>query len=91
MSEAIRRLSRSDREAGYKVRLSEPHLPTHRERHFMQHLRTGGWVKPSAITVPAGPALIASLLKRGWIEQQGAGNDLSYRVTEKGLAAKTYN
>jgi predicted transcriptional regulator len=73
---------------GNKVRLSEPHLPTHRERQFMQHLRAGGWVKPSAIPVSAGPALVANLLKKGWIEQRGAENDLCYRITEKGLAAK---
>ena len=70
------------------MRLSDPHLPTHRERQFMQHLRAGGWVKPSAIPVSAGPALIASLLKKDWIEQQGSGHDLCYRITEKGLAAK---
>jgi hypothetical protein len=28
------------------------------------------------------------LLGKGWIEQRGAGNDLSYRITNKGLAAK---
>jgi predicted transcriptional regulator len=52
----------------------------------MQHLRSGGWVK--AIAVSAGPTLIATLLKRGWIEQRGAGNELCYRITEKGLVAK---
>jgi len=52
----------------------------------MQYLRTGGWVK--AIAVSAGPTLISTLLKKGWIEQRGSGNELYYRISEKGLAAK---
>ena len=28
------------------------------------------------------------LVKKDWIEQQGSGHDLCYRITEKGLAAK---
>jgi DNA-binding transcriptional regulator PaaX len=29
------------------------------------------------------------LLRKGWIERRGAGNDISYRITDKGLAAKS--
>ena len=41
-----------------------------------------------AIAVSAGPTLISTLLKKGWIEQRGSGNELYYRISEKGLAAK---
>ena len=42
-----------------------------------------------AITLPAGPRTIEGLLNKAGIEQRGAGNDLCYRMTDKGLAAKT--
>jgi len=67
---------------------TQARLPTLRERQFMQHLRAGGWVRSSSMLVSAGPTLIASLLKKGWIEQRGAGNEICYRITESGLAAK---
>jgi hypothetical protein len=54
----------------------------------MQHLRAAGWVKAGLIPVSAGPVLIANLLKKGWIEQRGTANEISYRLTETGLAAK---
>ena len=52
----------------------------------MQHLRGGGWVKASA--APAGELLIKNLLAKGWIERRGLGRELSYRLTDEGLAAK---
>jgi hypothetical protein len=52
----------------------------------MQHLRAGGWVKASV--APAGEKLIENLLGKGWIERRGLGNELSYRITDEGLAAK---
>ena len=58
----------------------------HRERQLMQHLRGGAWVK--AITLPPSPKLIANLLDKGWIEQRGIGAELSYRITEEGLAQR---
>jgi hypothetical protein len=62
-------------------------VPTHPERQFMQHLRSGGWVKASA--APAGARLIENLLSKGWIEKRGiTANEVSYRLTDKGLAAK---
>ncbi len=44
------------------------------------------WMKAS--TAPAGAKLIENLLAKGWIERRGTGNELSYRITDKGLAAK---
>jgi hypothetical protein len=58
----------------------------HRERQLMQHLRAGAWVKANML--PPSAKLIANLLDKGWIEQRGIGAELSYRITEEGLAAK---
>jgi hypothetical protein len=62
-------------------------VPNNRERQLMQQLRGAGWVK--ATTLPPSPRIIEGLLSKGWIEQRGAGNDKCYRITDKGLAAKT--
>jgi hypothetical protein len=62
-------------------------IPSHRERQYMQRLRAGGWVKLSR--VPAGARLIKNLLAKGWIEKRGiTATEVSYRLTDKGLAAK---
>ena len=61
--------------------------PNQRERQLMQQLRGAGWVKAAAL--PPFPRTIDGLLGKGWIEQRGDGNDLCYRITDKGLAAKT--
>jgi hypothetical protein len=61
-------------------------VPNHRERQFMEPLRGGGWVKASKS--PPSPIVIANLLAKGWIERQGSGAELAYRITENGLAAK---
>jgi hypothetical protein len=61
-------------------------VPNHRERQWMQHLRGAGWVR--AIALPDSPAVLAKLLENGWIEERGIGADRSYRLTDKGLAAK---
>jgi hypothetical protein len=58
----------------------------HRERQFMQHLRGAGWVK--SIALPDSPKLIQSLLGKGWIERGQSKDGVSYRITDKGLAAK---
>jgi hypothetical protein len=60
--------------------------PNHRERQVMQRLRGNGWVR--AATLPASWKLIQTLLVKGWIERQGIGKDLQYRITDAGLAAK---
>jgi hypothetical protein len=62
-------------------------VPNHREHQMMQQLRGAGWVKASAL--PPSPRIIEGLLGKGWIEQRGAGNKTCYRITDKGLAAKT--
>jgi hypothetical protein len=61
-------------------------IPNHHERQFMQQLRGRGWVKASDL--PAAPIITKRLIERLWIECQGTGRDLSYRITEQGLAAK---
>jgi DNA-binding PadR family transcriptional regulator len=57
-----------------------------RERQFMQHLRSGGWVK--AIALPDSPKLIQNLVGKGWIECHQTENGIFYRITDQGLAAK---
>ena len=59
--------------------------PTHNERQWMQQLRGRGW--PS--TLPPLVRTIENLLKKGWIESTGTGRDLSYRLTDQGMFAKT--
>jgi len=61
-------------------------VPNQRERQLMQQMRGVGWVKATAL--PPFPRTIEGLLSKGWIEERGAGNDKSYRITDKGLAAK---
>jgi hypothetical protein len=56
--------------------------PNQRERQLMQELRGASWVKASAL--PPFSRTIDGLLSK----QRGAGNDLCYRITDKGLAAK---
>jgi hypothetical protein len=60
--------------------------PNHRERQIMQHLRGNGWVK--AFMLPDSSKTIEGLLAKGWIERQGSGKELAYRITDAGLAAK---
>jgi chromosome segregation and condensation protein ScpB len=62
-------------------------IPNHFERQLMQQLRGRGWVKASGL--PPSPRIIGHLLRKGWIEAQGAENDLAYRMTEEGMTAKT--
>jgi len=99
IAEKLNRTEASTKARAYKLRLGlgrfgarrngaegEMTFPTHRERQFLQHLRSGGWVKAS--TAPAGARLIETLLAKGWIERGGLGNESSYRITDQGLAAK---
>ena len=60
---------------------------THRERQFLQYLRDGGWRR--AGNLPDSAKLISKLLWNGWIERSGSGSDAAYRITPKGLDAKT--
>jgi hypothetical protein len=61
-------------------------IPNHRERQLMQQLRGRNWVK--AFEFPEAVRTIKGLLEKRWIETQGAGRELSFRITEDGLAAK---
>ena len=61
-------------------------VPSHRERQLMQHVSGGGWVKASML--PPSPTVISNLLDKGWIERQGSGAELAYRITATGVAAK---
>jgi chromosome segregation and condensation protein ScpB len=61
-------------------------VPNHRERQMMQRLRGRGWVK--AIELPENPVTLQRLLEKHWIESQGTGRDVAYRITEVGLVAK---
>jgi hypothetical protein len=58
----------------------------HTQRQFMEYLRGRGWVKGS--TLPK-TTLLASLMKKGWIEQQlqAPNNEIFYRMTDVGLKA----
>jgi hypothetical protein len=62
-------------------------VPNGRERQLMQQMRDAGWVKASAM--PSSPITLNGMIDKGWIERRGEGRDLSYRITETGLAAKT--
>ena len=55
------------------------------QRHFMQHLRSGNWVKVSAL--PDSPSTKARVVKFGWVERRGRGPEVCYRITESGLEA----
>jgi hypothetical protein len=52
----------------------------------MQRLRGRGWVK--AIEVASAPTVVAHLLERRWIESEGTGRQMTFRLTDDGLAAK---
>jgi hypothetical protein len=61
-------------------------VPNYYERQFMQQLRGRGWV--NATGLPPGRSLIQSLLQKKWIESEGTGKSLAFKLTEEGLAAK---
>jgi hypothetical protein len=53
----------------------------------MQLLRGRGWVK--ATLLPDVGITRKRLLEKQWIERQGAEGDLSYRISDVGMVAKT--
>jgi len=57
----------------------------HRHRQYLQHLRGGHWVKVTRL--PESKRLVAIMHEKGWIEAQGSGRELAYRITAAGLAA----
>jgi hypothetical protein len=62
-------------------------VPNHREREFMQHLRGRGWVK--AAQLPDAKTTLKRLMEKQWVETQGVGREVSYRISNQGMAAKT--
>jgi hypothetical protein len=52
----------------------------------MQHLRGRGWVKATELV--GGPSLLRGLIEKRWIESQGTGRHLIYRITDEGMTAK---
>jgi hypothetical protein len=67
-------------------RVSRAQVPTHPQRQFMQYLGSGAWVR--ATDLPDRPKVVARLVGNGWIERDGEGKNISYRITRSGLAAK---
>jgi hypothetical protein len=53
----------------------------------MQLLRGRGWVK--ATLLPDVGVTRKGLLEKQWIERRGVGSDLSYRISDQGMEAKT--
>jgi hypothetical protein len=55
----------------------------------MRRLRSRGWVNAFELSrEPASPKTLQHLLEKRWVEGQGTGKDLAYRITEEGMAAK---
>jgi hypothetical protein len=63
-----------------------PITPSHNQRQLMQQLEGRGWV--NAIGLPEARKTMRHLLEKRWIECQGTGRGLSYRLTDEGLLAK---
>ena len=55
------------------------------QRHFMQYLRSGNWVRVSAL--PDSPNTKAKVVRFGLVERRGRGPEVCYRITESGLEA----
>jgi hypothetical protein len=71
----------------FETGFEKPDTITHPQRQFLQYLRDGEWKR--AVSLPERKKVIAKLLENGWIERAGVGNNIAYRITPKGLAAKT--
>ena len=67
--------------------LRDPEILNHRERSSLQLMKHGNWVLQTDL-YPAGKATIASLVRKGWIEQgvnpRGARQ---FRITSAGRTA----
>lgn len=73
---------------GVKFDVPPEEIPVrHQARQLLQYLRDGQWQR--AASLPGGAKLKSKLLRNGWIESSGDGHELAYRITPKGLAAKT--
>jgi hypothetical protein len=71
---------------GEIMALRDPEIPNHRERSALQAMIHGNWVGRSDL-YPAEKGTIASLVRKGWIEQRvdppGAEQ---FRITQAGRA-----
>jgi hypothetical protein len=67
--------------------LRDPEIPNHRERSSLQLMKDDRWVVGNDL-YPAGEGTIASLVRKGWIEQgvdpRGARQ---FRITPAGRTA----
>jgi len=69
--------------------LRDPKIPDSRERSALQLMKHGNWVVPKDI-YPAGQMTIASMVRKGWIEQgAGPSGAQPLRITHAGRAALT--
>lgn len=62
-------------------------MVTHRERQVLDHLRAQQWRSRISLPVPIGDKLLASLLRKGWLEEDGD----ALRITLPGLNAMRAN
>jgi hypothetical protein len=67
--------------------LRDSDIPHHRERSSLQAIKHGNWVVRTEL-YPAGTGTIASMLRKGWIEQRAdpSGTE-QFRITQAGKAA----
>jgi hypothetical protein len=67
--------------------LRGPEIPTNRERSALQLTTCGNWVVRNDL-YPAGKTTIASIVRKGWIEQRvGPSGARQFCVTQTGRAA----
>jgi hypothetical protein len=67
--------------------LRDPEIPNHRERSLLQLMTRRDWVLESDL-YPAGDATIASLVRKGWIEQGvNPRSARQFRITSAGRTA----
>jgi hypothetical protein len=67
--------------------LRDPKIPNHRERSSLQLMRQGNWVAQNHL-YPAGKGTIASLVRKGWIEEGvNPSGARQFRITQTGEAA----
>jgi DNA-binding PadR family transcriptional regulator len=67
--------------------LRDPEIPNHRERSTLQLMKYDRWIVGNDL-YPAGKGTIASLVKKGWIEQRtGPSGAHQFRITPAGRTA----
>jgi hypothetical protein len=67
--------------------LRDPEIPNHRERSSLQLMKHGNWVVQNDL-YPAGNGTIASLVKKGWMEQRADPSGIDqFRITQAGRTA----